>query len=134
MCLGNSCRSQMAEGFARIYGKDVLEVKSAGLAPASSISGMTRQVMREKNISLDGHYPKSLEDTGVSSFDLIVNISGYDFPILTKVPIRVWQVEDPIGTDEKTYREVRDQLEHLVMALILELRRHDHKRKRPVPV
>ena len=46
VCIGNACRSQMAEGFARSYGADVMEAHSAGLAPAVSVPSLTRQVMR----------------------------------------------------------------------------------------
>jgi len=48
LCIGNSCRSQMAEGFARTYGSDVIEALSAGLAPAISVSPATIETMKEK--------------------------------------------------------------------------------------
>jgi protein-tyrosine-phosphatase len=121
----------MAEGFARAYGSDVIEPLSAGLAPAAIIQPLTKQVMAAKNISLDQQQAKDLGQIDLQNIDLIVNISGRPLP--TGLPIKVleWQVEDPIGCDEATYRTVRDQIEHLIMSLILELRREKRSAKRP---
>ena len=52
LCIGNSCRSQMAEGFANRYGQDVMKVASAGFAPASIVQPLTRKVMEDKNINI----------------------------------------------------------------------------------
>lgn len=122
VCIGNSCRSQMAEGFARAYGSDVMVPESAGLAPAMSVSRDTIRSMREKNIDVSLHYPKALGEFSRAHFDLIVNMSGCDLPAMPG-PVREWLIEDPIGHPLETYRAVRDQIEMLVMHLILELRR-----------
>ena len=123
VCVGNSCRSQMAEGFARKYGSDVMEVQSAGLAPAPLVAPLTREVMADRNISLDDHFPKGLFEVDLYGYDLIVNISGYPFPEPTPVTIRDWDVSDPIGGSKKTHQRVAQQVEALVMELITELRR-----------
>ena len=127
LCIGNSCRSQMAEGFARRYGSDVLECASAGLAPAPIVQSMTRMVMEAKNINIDDQYPKDLEQIPLSKFDLVINMSGRQFPGRTAIPVRDWKVEDPIGQSEEVYNTVRDQIENSVMQLILELRREQKK-------
>ena len=95
MCIGNSCRSQMAEGFARTYGSDVLMPASAGLAPAFMVAPDTVRAMDEKNIDLRDHFPKSLQQLGRAQFDLIVNMSGYDLPPEIDTPVRDWDVPDP---------------------------------------
>src|SRR5579871_2557108 len=56
VCIGNSCRSQMAEGFARAYGSDIMDSQSAGLSPATVIAPLTRQVLGEKNVKIDDHF------------------------------------------------------------------------------
>jgi arsenate reductase (thioredoxin) len=124
VCIGNSCRSQMAEGFARRYGGDVLEADSAGLAPAGLVAPETRRVMEEKNISLDHHFPKALSEMPVSRYEIIVNMSGYPLPggIRNSAEVREWKVEDPIGRSEDVHRAVRDRVENLVMQLILSMR------------
>ncbi|MGC9970207.1 MAG: arsenate reductase ArsC [Bryobacteraceae bacterium] len=122
VCIGNSCRSQMAEAFARRYGSDVLDPQSAGLAPAGFIAPDTRQVMLEKGIELLGSESKGFDETG-DDFDLIVNMSGYPLPPFLPTPVRDWKVEDPISLDLDRHREIRDRIEGLVVGLILELRR-----------
>jgi arsenate reductase len=123
VCLGNSCRSQMAEGFARKYGEDVLVASSAGLSPATIVAPETIRVMAEKNIDVRDQYPKGLIELRGEPFDVIINMSGFQLPH-SLIPLsRDWQVDDPIGEDDKTYCRVRDEIERLVMTLILELRR-----------
>ncbi len=121
ICIGNSCRSQMAEGFARAYGSDVMLARSAGLSPAMMIAPLTKQVLLEKNISVDDQFPKGLDMVSRESFDIVVNMSG------TKVAMQAgravdWAVRDPIGAKEEVYRSVAGEIEDLVMRLILELR------------
>ncbi len=122
MCIGNSCRSQMAEAFARAYGSDVMIPASAGLAPALAVAPDTHRAMKEKNILLHDHFPKSVQQLTRAHFDLVINMSGVELSEI-EAPAREWQVRDPIGTKYETHCEVRDQIEKLVMELILEFRR-----------
>jgi arsenate reductase (thioredoxin) len=123
LCIGNSCRSQMAEGFARRYGSDVMEVRSAGLAPASIVQPLTKRVMEAKNINIDDQYPKDWARSATADVDLMINMSGATLPAQGPMAIQEWQVEDPIGQPEELYIQVRDQIEHQVMRLILQLRK-----------
>jgi len=122
LCIGNACRSQMAEGFARVYGGDVMVPSSAGLAPAGAIPPLTLQVMKEKNISLDNHFPKDLGVVRSVPFDLIVNMTGQKLAANVTVPVEDWSVRDPIGQDESVYRATRDVIENRVMQLVLAMR------------
>jgi len=123
VCIGNSCRSQMAEAFARAYGSDILSVRSAGLAPASIVQPLTRRVLTEKNIASEGQFPKGLESVAAESFDVVVNISGEPLPSRPAAHRSIeWRVRDPIGQSESLYRSVAAEIEALVMRLILELR------------
>lgn len=126
VCIGNSCRSQMAEAFAKAYGGDILDVSSAGLSPATAISPLTRQVLAARNLSIEGHFPKDVDlatrDAAMRPFDVVVNISGLPMHAIGKRQVE-WKVQDPIGHPEAVYRTVADQLEGLVMRLILELRK-----------
>jgi protein-tyrosine-phosphatase len=111
----------MAEGFARKYGADVLTPFSAGLMPAVGVAALTHQVMGEKNIRLDGQFPKDLRIFVSEAFDVAVNMSGIPIPEMAPRQID-WIVEDPIGKRPEVYRSVVNQIEDLVMRLILELR------------
>jgi arsenate reductase (thioredoxin) len=122
ICIGNACRSQTAEAFARKYGSDVLEAESAGLAPASMIPEVTRSLMRELGIEMTDQYPKSVHEIAAHDLDVVVNLSGRSLRGLPFSRPREWKVRDPIGEKESVHREVRDEIERLVMSLILELR------------
>lgn len=123
VCIGNSCRSQMAEAFARAYGSDVLTAHSAGLAPAGAIAALTRHMLAAKNVSSEGQFPKGLDAFAGQAFDLVVNLSGEPLrPAVTAARMLDWRVRDPIGQSESIYQAVAAEIESLVMRLILELR------------
>ena len=123
VCIGNACRSQMAEAFARAYGSDVLTAASAGFTPAAGIPKQTIQAMEEKNLALSAHFPKSMSDLQDERFDLIVNMSGFPIGLLNgATAVREWSVPDPVAMDYKNHCKIRDRIEKLVMMLILELR------------
>lgn len=128
VCIGNSCRSQMAEAFARAYGSDVLIADSAGIYPAAMVAPDTVRAMAEKNLTLNGQFPKSIEQVDRSAFDLIVDMSGELEPE-DGTPMRIWNVPDPIVMDYENHRRVRDQIEFLVRGLISELHGKVKKKK-----
>jgi len=121
VCIGNSCRSQMAEAFARAYGADVMTVESAGLSPATIIQPLTIQMLAERNLNVNGQFPKNLEVVLRQPFDLVVNLSGHPLPV-PGLRVVTWAVADPIGQKEAVYRTVVSQIEGLVMSLIMLLR------------
>jgi arsenate reductase len=123
VCIGNACRSQMAEGFAAAYGSDVLVAASAGLMPATGVHPVTKRAMLEKNIDLRDHFPKGLRHLGRAQFDIVINMSGSFLPGPPPGRIVDWEVPDPVYMDYGEHCEIRDEIERLVMALILELRR-----------
>jgi len=125
VCIGNSCRSQMAEGFARAYGADIMSVESAGLSPAAIVQPETRKVMAERNVRIDEHFPKGMEILAREKFDVIVNMSGQKLPLVPGAQgakVREWRVKDPMGQSDAIYKTVVEQIEALVMRLILEMR------------
>jgi arsenate reductase len=122
VCVGNACRSQMAEAFARAYGADVMIPASAGLGPANRVMPDTIRAMLEKNLDVRDHFPKDLHHMLRLRFDLVVNLSGLPLPDCD-APIRDWDVPDPVTMSYEDHCAVRDQIERLVMDLILELRR-----------
>ncbi len=125
ICIGNSCRSQMAEGFARHHYSELMEVSSAGLYPASIVQPETIAVMAEKGISLEGQSPKPISAVDWKSMDVVVNMSG--MPVLQAMPgfeglNLMWLVQDPVGRSDKVYHKVRGRLEELVDSLAETLR------------
>jgi arsenate reductase len=124
LCIGNACRSQMAEGFARAYGTDVIIPASAGLSPALDVARDTRKAMAEKSIDIRHHFPKSIRHLGRAQFDLVVNMSGSQIPEddVPGVTVIEWDVDDPISMKYEDHCTVRDEIEALVMNLIVEFR------------
>jgi arsenate reductase len=123
VCIGNSCRSQMAEAFARMYGSDVLVAASAGLAPAFTVAPDTMRAMAEKNLDLRDHFPKGIRQLGRSQFDFVINMSGAPLPPGITAPIIEWDVADPVAMSYEEHCEIRDVIEQLVMNFVLNLRR-----------
>ena len=130
LCTGNSCRSQMAEGLLRAMAGHHFEVYSAGLDP-KPISEMTRQVMREFGIDIDGQRSKSVMDfLGREHFGHLITVCDRAdalCPIFPGVSNRQhWPVNDPAeveGTEEErlaAFREVRDELMFKISAWLMD--------------
>ena len=100
VCVGNSCRSQMAEGIARSLGHDAA---SAGTHPASQVSANALKVLKSKGISTEGLYPKLVDDIDWESYDMVISMGcGVSCPM-----IRIdqdWELEDPVGQSSKYSR------------------------------
>jgi arsenate reductase len=125
LCIGNACRSQMAEAIARHRASDVIEASSAGLVPFGEIPGTTLAALREHGISADGQISKPLRSEDLSAADLVINMTGRaGAAIFTEPgpPIEDWDVGDPYGFNLAVYRVIRDQIEARVDDLARRLR------------
>jgi arsenate reductase len=120
LCTGNSCRSQMAEGFLKSFDSN-LEVYSAGTHPASRVSSSAIQVMKEVGIDISRGYPKSVDQFLGKSFDYVITVCDHakeTCPIFTgKVLHRIHiGFDDPAnatGTEEEViavFRRVRNEI------------------------
>jgi len=120
LCTGNSCRSQMAEGFLKNL-DPTLQIFSAGTAPASRVSSKTIAVMKEIGISLEHAHPKNVYQFLSESFDYVITVCDHakeNCPVfLGKVKQQLHiGFEDPAnatGTEEEVmqvYRRVRDEM------------------------
>ena len=119
ICLGNSCRSQMAEGFARHYG--MIEVQSAGTKPAETVAPLAIEVMGERGIDIAGRKPKSLTAQMLEAADMVISMGcgvQESCPLPLGSDTLDWGLEDPYGHDIEKYREVRDEIERWVRDLI----------------
>ncbi|MEQ8703473.1 MAG: arsenate reductase ArsC [Phaeodactylibacter sp.] len=73
LCTGNSCRSQMAEGYLRFYAGGKLDIQSAGLN-AQHLNPYTVRVMEEDNIDMSEHTAKSIADFHNQYFDYLITV------------------------------------------------------------
>ena len=124
VCYGNSCRSQMAEALANHLGGGKVRAFSAGTHPLGGISQSTRAVLREKGITLEGHYSKGLQDVPISEMDVVVEM-GYEVecpvPADFKGRLIQWDIPDPYFYDRNYFRDVRDLIESEVRWLLADL-------------
>jgi len=131
LCTGNSCRSQMAEGFARAYGKGVIDPYSAGLAP-SGINPNAVRVMAELGIDISGQCSDAIDVELLDSMDMVVTLCGHANEACPVTPTHIkrlhWPVDDPAGasgTEDEVlaeFRRVRDDVGRRVKELVEELR------------
>jgi arsenate reductase (thioredoxin) len=124
VCVGNSCRSQMAEAFANRRGGGTVRAWSAGSLPLGSIVPRTKAVLEEKGISLQGQWSKGLCDVPLEEMDVIVSMgSEVDFPLPPGFAGRFveWEIPDPYGSDLDSYRGIRDLIERKIAMLVDEL-------------
>jgi arsenate reductase len=121
VCVGNSCRSQMAEALANHWGEGRVCAWSAGSRPAGWIAPGTEEVLQEKGISLAGHRSKGLEEVPTAEMDVVV---GMGCEVVCPVPagfkgkVVEWNIPDPYGRSLDLYRDVRDLIETQVKALL----------------
>jgi len=124
VCVGNSCRSQMAEALANRYGNGRVKPWSAGSSPLGWITEETFDVLAEQGLSLDGHWSKSLKDFPVNEMDVVVGMGcEVSCPVPTGFKGRVieWNIPDPYGRGLDSFRSVRDLIRREVLALLNDL-------------
>ncbi|MFY9528932.1 MAG: hypothetical protein WBC04_06455 [Candidatus Acidiferrales bacterium] len=126
ICVGNSCRSQMAEALARQIASDVIVPASAGLSPLGRIAEATRRVLLERGMTVDEQFSKGVNDAGLFRPDLIVNMSGIPGKSLfANAKVEDWEIDDPYGEDLATHRRICDDIEARVQELAVRLRSED---------
>lgn len=122
ICIGNACRSQMAEGFARHYGQDQFRIFSAGSHPTGWIAPEATQVMAEKGVALTGQWSKSIAALPLQEFDYIITMGcGISCPTLKGKKRIDWEIPDPIGQPPEVFRKVRDEIEEKVGYLLRDI-------------
>jgi arsenate reductase len=125
LCVGNSCRSQMAEGFARELGKGILEPVSAGTRPSREVAILAIEVMNEKGIDISVQHPKALTAEMVAEADILISMGcGVEksCPAIYLDMFEDWDIEDPFRKPIEEYRIARDLIETKVRDLIERLK------------
>lgn len=134
LCTGNSCRSQMAEGFARALGGGRWEVHSAGLE-AHGLNPRAVQVMAEAGIDISRQTSDTIDPNLLDQMDAVVTLCGHAEEHCPVTPPRVhrehWPLPDPAratGTEEEImarFRAVRDEIRRRVEDLLAGRPRED---------
>ena len=112
LCIGNACRSQMAEAIAKHAATDVIEPSSAGLVPFGEIPSTTLSVLEERGISAEGQSSKPLRSEDLAAADVVINMTGRPGKTIFTEPvsnIEDWDVGDPYGFNLSVYRRLREK-------------------------
>jgi len=127
LCTGNSCRSQIAEGWARHIGGDSVVVQSAGIE-AHGKNPRAIEVMREIGIDISEQASTIVNDDMLQDADVVVTVCGHadeQCPVLPPGITKVhWPLTDPAkatGTEEEImaeFRATRDEIEGRVSELL----------------
>ena len=119
VCVENSCRSQMAEGFAHVLGEGLVEAYSAGSKPSGKVNPDAVKAMAEVGIDISGYGSKGFQGLPMKRFDWVITMGCRDAcPFVPGEERQDWGIRDPKGKGMAFFREVRedirDKVEHLV--------------------
>jgi len=127
LCTGNSCRSQMAEGFARELGKGLVEPHSAGLM-AAGVNPRAVAVMSEAGVDISGQRSREIDAALLRSMDIVITLCDNAAEACPWTPPALkllhWPIKDPvgtIGTEEKImgeFRRARDEIRQKIQGFI----------------
>ncbi|MGB2669631.1 MAG: low molecular weight phosphatase family protein [Candidatus Acidiferrum sp.] len=126
VCLGNACRSPMAEAIASRLAEDVIEPSSAGLTPLGRVEPLTIETLVRNGYPAAGLESKPIQFEALRGAGIIVNMSGRPKEIAFDDPAQVedWLVEDPYGADAELYQRIFEDIERRVAKLADRLRNH----------
>lgn len=119
VCVENSCRSQMAEAWARALGGDAVEARSAGSRPSGQVNPKAIESMARAGVDLDGHRSQPISDFDQPGFDWVVTMGcGDDCPWVPARYREDWAIPDPKHMDPPEFDAVRDTIRRKVEALL----------------
>ena len=131
LCTGNSCRSQMAEGWAKWYGRPIFEIQSAGIETHGK-APLAIAVMKEAGVDISNQESTKITDDMLAQADLVVTVCGHadeHCPVLPQGTLKEhWPLEDPAkaqGSEEEImeqFRASRDDIKARVKALLERLK------------
>jgi protein-tyrosine-phosphatase len=124
ICLGNACRSPMAESIARRDAADVIEACSAGLSPLGFVPTLTMQTLTANGYSIASLDSRPITRAVWDAADIVINMSGIAkqraFTDYQKV--EDWDVQDPYGADPVLYQTIYEDIQRKVVQLAESLR------------
>lgn len=111
ICVENSCRSQIAEGFGRQLG---LAAESAGVRAGAGVNPDAVNVMEEAGVDISQQFSKAIDYEKLASYDAVISMCSVktsDFCPSTFIGTQAnWNIEDPKGQPLEVFRQVRDEI------------------------
>ena len=119
VCIENSCRSQMAEGFARRHGAGKIAAWSSGSRPSGKVNETAVALMEERGVDMSGHRSKGLDSLPKQTWDWVITMGcGDACPFVPSKGKEDWAIPDPKNMSRDEFRKVRDLVEEKVKDLI----------------
>jgi arsenate reductase (thioredoxin) len=124
VCLGNACRSPMAESIARRDAADVIEACSAGLTPLGFVPMLTMQTLAANGYSIEELYSTPITRAVWDAADIVINMSGVpkQLAFIDYEKVEDWDVQDPYGNDPVLYQTIYEDIQRNVAQLAERLR------------
>ncbi len=114
ICIGNSCRSPMAESIALRDAADLYECASAGLSPLGVVQQLSLDTLTKNGYPTEGLSSKPILTHEWAAADLVINMSGYlkerTFPRSEWDKVEDWDVDDPYGAAPEFYQQVFEDI------------------------
>ena len=121
VCKKNSRRSQMAEGFTKVFGEGIVAVTSSGLE-SSQVDPVVIQVMSEVGVDVSEQASKPLSDFQPEDYDVVISLCGCGINLPKEWVLREifedWQLDDPEGQPIDVFQRVRDEVKERVVTLL----------------
>jgi len=125
ICIGNTCRSPMAEAMARAMGRGRIAAFSAGLNPTGRVASESIEALEELGYDADGLESKGIDEVPLNQLDVVVSLIGEAglryLPHSLPARCESWSIRDPYGDDEEVYLAVARTLEGRIRALVDDL-------------
>lgn len=124
ICLGNACRSPMAESIAQRDAGDVIEACSAGLSPLGYVPVLTMQTLAANGYSIENLCSTPITRAAWDAADMVINMSGIakERAFVDCAKVEDWDVQDPYGSDPVLYQTIYEDIQRRVAKLAERLR------------
>jgi arsenate reductase len=125
VCVGNTCRSPMAEAFVRHLGRGPFVAQSAGRYPTGRVEEKTLWALQRLGVPCEGLASKGFDAVDLDSVDLVVSLAGpgvlRELPLPLQRSAIVWSIRDPYGEERAVYLAVARVIAERVHGLLEEL-------------
>lgn len=126
VCVENSCRSQMAEAFAKMHGEGIVESYSSGSKPSGIVNPKAIAAMKRVGYDLSQHNSVGLDEVPQVKYEYAITMGcGDECPMVDANNREDWALPDPKHMDEQEFDQVRDIIETEVKELIVNLNKQD---------
>ena len=119
VCVENSCRSQMAEAFGKILGKDIFDSYSSGSNPSGQVNKKALASMKSIGYDMTSHSSKSLDGIPQIKYDYVITMGCGDACPFVQCHNKIdWQITDPKNMEMAQFNKVRDSIKNKVLELV----------------